>query len=392
MERLIANLSSQVRRDKLGGREHLVAPVSLIVPGVLHGSQGAGYYPQEELAKNPEAWNYVPVVIYHPQSNGVHLSARDPDVLNSQGVGVLLRTKANGKLVGEAWFDIERTRLVDERVLNDLEAGKKIELSTGLFLDKEPAGEGATFNGTPYDWIARNFRPDHLAILPDQVGACSIAQGCGVLVNQQQISSMELVLNHTNQPDTQLLAMEAILGNEFVENPFRNEHAARVQDPKLFRKDSFRRKQIAPGVSIVIGKKPSSNSTETQSYRFSASKFTAAQAKAWLKSHKIKASLEVARPTKNVLGPEICSMEKVLGAVDNEMSHDDLKVELAKALDGRYRQNEDHPYITNVFDDYFIYYHGAELYRLDYSRSDSGIKLADKPVEVMREVNYVLAK
>lgn len=66
-------------------------------------------------------------------------------------------------------------------MLDALEAGRPMELSTGLFTQNEPAPAGATFNGRPYDYVARNYRPDHLAVLPDQIGACSLADGCGVL-------------------------------------------------------------------------------------------------------------------------------------------------------------------------------------------------------------------
>jgi hypothetical protein len=40
-----------------------------------------------------------------------------------------------------------------------------------------------TLNGMEYGRIARNLMPDHLAILPDKIGACSIADGAGLLRN-----------------------------------------------------------------------------------------------------------------------------------------------------------------------------------------------------------------
>jgi len=186
MDYLAANLAhSRVRRASLNGREHLVAPLTLIVPGVLSGSQGPLFYPPDEIGKNPSAWNHVPIVVYHPKSNdGSHVSARDPDVLDRQGIGVVLRARSNGKLIAEGWFDVEKTRKVDRRILQALEAGKQIELSTGLYTDNEPAPANSNHNGKPYSHIARNYRPDHLAILPDLTGACSIQDGCGVLVNK----------------------------------------------------------------------------------------------------------------------------------------------------------------------------------------------------------------
>lgn len=44
-------------------------------------------------------------------------------------------------------------------------------------------------------------------------------------------------------------------------------------------------KQLAPGVRAILGKRPGSESSEVQAYRFAADKFTATQAKAWLKDN-----------------------------------------------------------------------------------------------------------
>jgi hypothetical protein len=163
--------------------------MSMIVPGVLNGSKGPLYYPSDEIAKNYLAWNGMPIVLNHPTDNGNHVSARDPKVLDKFQIGQVFNSRINGKgkLQADAWFDVERTRLVDRRVLANLEAGKPIELSTGLFTDNEPAPQGVTFNGKPYSEIARNYVPDHLAVLPDQTGACSIKDGCGIMVNQKRL-------------------------------------------------------------------------------------------------------------------------------------------------------------------------------------------------------------
>lgn len=195
MEQIAVNLSGKVREATLGGREYLVAPLTLIVPGVLNGSQGPLYYPPEEIAKNPSAWNHVPLVVQHPQVNGQHISARDSKVLDKQSIGIVLHAQANGKLTAEGWFDVVATRRVEPRVLADLKAGRAIPLSTGLFTDNEPAAENANHNGKPYSFVARNYRPDHLAILPNGKGACSIEDGCGVLVNKEGRQTLTRLLD-----------------------------------------------------------------------------------------------------------------------------------------------------------------------------------------------------
>ena len=70
--------------------------------------------------------------------------------------------------------------------------------------------------------------------------------------------------------------------------PYPSEHAARVKDPALFEDDSFRRKNIAPGVDIIIGKLKDEESMTTQAYRFDAEKFTPEQAKKWLKDNNVE--------------------------------------------------------------------------------------------------------
>jgi len=198
METLTANLSAWVRSARWNGRDYLVAPVSMIVPGVLPGSRGPLYYPLDEIAANYGDWERVPLTVYHPADplTGRHLSAADPGVLERQGIGFVRRPTAKGKLAGEAWFDVERTENHDRqlpaavRILPRLHRGEKIEVSTGLYTSNVPAPDGyLDHRGNPYrGLIARRYVPDHLAVLPDQVGACSIKDGCGILVNSKPLS------------------------------------------------------------------------------------------------------------------------------------------------------------------------------------------------------------
>lgn len=77
--------------------------------------------------------------------------------------------------------------------------------------------------------------------------------------------------------------------NDDPQDPYPNEHAARVREPGDFKPDSFRRKNISDGVDIIIGKlKSGEDSMVTQAYRFDAQKFTVDEAKKWLKDHDIK--------------------------------------------------------------------------------------------------------
>lgn len=181
METLISNINGVQRRTR-GTRSFLVAPASLIVPGVLNGSKGRLFYPGDEVQKVVDPWNGMPVVIYHPTKQGQPISGRHPDVFD---VGRVYNTKYNGRLTAEAWIDEELLLAVDQgtAIRDRLLSGDKIEVSTGLYTENEKKSGIDQLTGQAYDYIARNYRPDHLAILPDQRGACSVNDGCGLNVN-----------------------------------------------------------------------------------------------------------------------------------------------------------------------------------------------------------------
>ena len=69
--------------------------------------------------------------------------------------------------------------------------------------------------------------------------------------------------------------------------PYQNEHSARVRDPGDFQPDSFRRKNIARGVDIIMGRLKGETTMTAQAYRFDKTVFTVSEAKAWLKKNNI---------------------------------------------------------------------------------------------------------
>ena len=192
MEILLSNAIGKARRESLLGRAYLVVPATSIVPGVLPGSQGDLYYPPSETGRDPRAWDGMPLVHRHPMdpATNLHVSARSPKVIESQGLGWIYGSTFNGKLQHECWFDEEWTRNADKRFKTDILAklikGEPIELSTGLYTDNEEKPAVCPVTGRSYSAVARNHRPDHLAVLPDQKGACSVQDGCGIGVNESK--------------------------------------------------------------------------------------------------------------------------------------------------------------------------------------------------------------
>lgn len=73
--------------------------------------------------------------------------------------------------------------------------------------------------------------------------------------------------------------------------PYPNEHAARILSPGSCTKE-YGRQTIGPGI-IRVACRLKANPTKwaTQAYRFKKSSFTAAEARTWLKEHKINYTL-----------------------------------------------------------------------------------------------------
>lgn len=187
----VANIdASPPRREVRNGRAYLVRPISSIVPGVLNGSRGALRYPAKQVARNVDEWDGMPLLVGHPTGpDGQNISADDSAVWTKQGIGFLRDSTFNGKLRHEGWFDEELTKAADKRFGTDIYQrvvnGEPIEGSTGLYTDNQPAPPNAVApeDGRSYEYTALNYRPDHYAVLPNGVGACSVRDGCGINVN-----------------------------------------------------------------------------------------------------------------------------------------------------------------------------------------------------------------
>lgn len=183
MQTFTSNKLSKFRKESLNGIEYIVSPVRMIREGVLNGSRGALYYPMKEISESTDSWNHMPIVVNHPKKGSRFVSARDPQILNQYGVGFVFNAKESGdSLDAEAWIDINKLRTVDSSLAEAVERGEAIEVSTGLQTDN--FNDKGVFNGKNYDYTARNYKPDHLALLPGEEGACSINDGCGLNVNK----------------------------------------------------------------------------------------------------------------------------------------------------------------------------------------------------------------
>lgn len=186
---LTAHISTaDIRRESTQDGEFLVVPVVAVREQVLNGE----FLPAEEL-RQPIAlnlWEGTPITVPgHPTQRGQQVSAGHRWVQEKMVIGRLHNVEFRrdpARMVAEMWLDTQKARQVPrgQEALERLEAAERgerepVEVSTGYFRSREEVQGQRTHDGKRFNAIQRNIIPDHLAILLDQTGACSVDDGCG---------------------------------------------------------------------------------------------------------------------------------------------------------------------------------------------------------------------
>jgi len=193
----------EVRVETLNENEYLVAPVVLVREGVLNG----GYLGFDEIQKSVPGWNGEPLtappdegtqaaqlapdegVSGHPietndDGEAEFVSANQMPFIEDMQVGFLANVEADKDirgLKGEAWANAERVTQVGEQAVEAAQRiaeGDPLDVSTGYF--HRPVRTQGRHEGEQYEVVQKDLLPDHLALLPNERGACSWADGCGV--------------------------------------------------------------------------------------------------------------------------------------------------------------------------------------------------------------------
>lgn len=194
------------RTETLLDKEYLVVPVIAMVEGVRFG---AGQTEPElglasEFGDVPIAWANRPLVLNHPQVDKVFVSANTPDILEMYQFGVTMNPQLkDNKLHMEAWIDVARVKELGgefEDTYNRIVDQKDVEVSVGFFSDlRQSKGK---FKGQKYSAIWTNIKPDHLAVLSDGIlGACSVADGCGIPRINKTGVEMPKPITHDKHPE-----------------------------------------------------------------------------------------------------------------------------------------------------------------------------------------------
>jgi hypothetical protein len=139
-------------------------------------------YPHSVLARGAYLFNgRYAIAGPHPGSD-TQYTASSPDLLTKTRVGSVFNAKVHNRaLKADIWLDKERCGLVAPELLMGVQNGKTLECSTGLWTEVDPDLNGE-YRGKRFDATVLNIRgADHVAIfLNGMVGACSVADGCGV--------------------------------------------------------------------------------------------------------------------------------------------------------------------------------------------------------------------
>ncbi len=170
--------SSHRRTEYLNGKKHTVIPATMLIANeVFHGNQGGWFYPAGAIARSLTAWNGKPVTCPgHPvdeDGNFVSIGATT-EIFNKFAVGTIFNASFNNDtLKADLW--LENSKCKD--IFKILEQGHSLDVSTGMFSEDvlSLGGGGGGAQGS-----VRTILPDHLALLPNAVGACSWEDGCGI--------------------------------------------------------------------------------------------------------------------------------------------------------------------------------------------------------------------
>lgn len=360
-QKIVANFTAKTRKEKFQGKEYLVVPTVMITEGVHSGSEGPILYEAADLKKNPTVWNMKPVVINHPVKDGEGISACNPDVIEASGVGMLMNTHwHNGGLKTESWLDPIKLAQVAPNVLASIQKGEMVEVSTGLYHDPEEVT--GTWNNETYKAKARNILPDHLAILPNDKGACSIADGAGLLRNADGTEmSHDDIRSHLSKMIQKDRDAEDWDGYAYVTDVY----------PKTFIYEK-KGKTYQAGYSTKGGKVKLSNDAHVQVQRRTS--YVTMNGKT-LTNEELQGPLIAPSLSDKSKMSDVMRRQQVTAALENKFKTTDPP----GAWNG---------WVTELFDDSVIWMKDSKMYRLPYAYQEDSIMFKGDPEEVEQITEY----
>lgn len=187
----VVNSASNITTETIDGKPHIV--VRGITPVVDDIVMNRKLYPAAEIEKAYNTLERNPMPLGHPKVDGKHVSARDVRAVNEYHVGAWLQNVSHkdGKVTGDMYVNRQYAKSSEKgkRLINRLDEmisgtnSEPIHISTGL-LYSGIAANGES-KGKKYNEIATNMMFDHVAVLLDEPGAGTPAEGVGIFVNAE---------------------------------------------------------------------------------------------------------------------------------------------------------------------------------------------------------------
>ena len=163
-------------------KEYTVIPIIALVEGVRFGANQSN--PElclaEHFGESIVSWNLIPVTDGHPKVDGNFVSARSLELQEEWAIGFTEGARLeDSKLKINVWLENARAAQIPnvQVFLDAANNNEMFEVSVGFFSKVIP--QAGVYEGNKYSGIVTNVVPDHLALLANATGACSIADGCG---------------------------------------------------------------------------------------------------------------------------------------------------------------------------------------------------------------------
>lgn len=205
---VVANTAA-ARKEKRNGRDVMVVPSATLPDDVI---MNRIKYPKDVIARTYKSLENTPAPFGHPKIGNKFVSARDPEGLNISYIGAWNANvrRENGRVFLDKIIDIEVANQSENgrAVLAAIENKKVVHTSTGLIASMTPIA-----NQSDYDHEVTDMVFDHDAILLNEIGAATPAQGVGMLVNSEGQQEEILVINSAIESAEQDLtwALESVV-------------------------------------------------------------------------------------------------------------------------------------------------------------------------------------
>ena len=191
-------------KNERGDLVYVVPSYTLPDNCVMNG----GLYPADEIEKSYMTLEDTPAPAGHPyDAQGNYISASSPDGVLYFQCGIFNKNVQRvqddtygHRVYVEKHIHVETAMKTErgKKIIDAIDAGQPIHTSTGILMDQ--IEQSGSINNKQFSWIASGMLFDHDAILLDEEGAATPADGVGMMVNTHHFKTIRKsgALMHVN--------------------------------------------------------------------------------------------------------------------------------------------------------------------------------------------------